>query len=108
RTGERKEFRRNWLRKPSRFWILPAALLTCGVLAVAFNVERLRNRLTGKTVVPSIQSLAVLPLQNLSNDPDQEYFSDGMTDALITDLAQIVSIRVISRTSTMRYKKTDK
>jgi TolB-like protein len=50
----------------------------------------------------------VLPLQNLSNDPNQEYFSEGMTDALITDLAQIGSLKVISRTSTMRYKKGDK
>jgi hypothetical protein len=44
----------------------------------------------------------------LSNDPNQEYFSDGMTDALITDLAQISSVKVISRTSVMHYKKTDK
>jgi TolB-like protein len=50
----------------------------------------------------------VLPLQNLSNDINQEYFADGMTDALITDLAQVNSLKVISRTSTMRYKKSDK
>jgi TolB-like protein/Tfp pilus assembly protein PilF len=49
-----------------------------------------------------------LPLQNLSNDPNQEYFSDGMTDALITDLAQIGSLKVISRTSSMQYKQTKK
>ena len=51
-----------------------------------------------------IRSLAVLPLDDLSDDPEQEYFTDGMTDALIADLAKLNSLRVISRTSTMRYK----
>lgn len=56
----------------------------------------------------SIHSLAVLPLQNLSSDPAQEYFSDGLTDALITNLAQMGSLKVISRTSSMQYKRTKK
>jgi TolB-like protein/DNA-binding winged helix-turn-helix (wHTH) protein/Tfp pilus assembly protein PilF len=51
-----------------------------------------------------IRSLAVLPLENLSGDPSQDYFADGMTDQLITDLAQISALRVISRTSVMVYK----
>jgi len=55
-----------------------------------------------------ISSLAVLPLENLSRDPDQEYFADGMTDELITNLAQIHSLRVISRTSVMQFKHTNK
>jgi TolB-like protein/Tfp pilus assembly protein PilF len=51
-----------------------------------------------------IRSLAVLPLENLSGDASQNYFADGMTDELITDLAQISALRVISRTSVMAYK----
>src|SRR6202030_2538463 len=51
-----------------------------------------------------IRSLAVLPLENLSADASQSYFADGMTDELITDLAQISALRVISRTSVMVYK----
>jgi TolB-like protein/Tfp pilus assembly protein PilF len=55
-------------------------------------------------VLPAIHSLAVLPLENLSGDKEQEYFADGMTDALTTDLAQVGSLRVTSRTSAMHFK----
>jgi eukaryotic-like serine/threonine-protein kinase len=61
-----------------------------------------------KEPAETMDSIAVLPLQNLSADPEQEYFSEGMTEALITELQKIKSIRVISRTSVMRYKKTEK
>ena len=54
----------------------------------------------------SVRSVAVLPMQNLSNDPDQEYFVDGMTDELITDLAQLRELKVVSKTSIMQYKGT--
>jgi len=57
---------------------------------------------------PAIRSLAVLPLENLSGDPAQEYFADGMTDAVITDLAKVGALRVVSRSSVMRYKRTQK
>jgi eukaryotic-like serine/threonine-protein kinase len=55
-----------------------------------------------------ISSIAVLPLENLSRDSEQEYFADGMTDALITDLSKIGLLRIISRTSVMHYKRTNK
>ncbi len=58
--------------------------------------------------MPAIQSLAVLPLQDHSGDPGQEYFADGMTEALIASLAKIKALRVIFRTSAMRYRRTRK
>ncbi|MFY9608027.1 MAG: protein kinase [Blastocatellia bacterium] len=57
---------------------------------------------------PEIRSLAVLPLENLSGDPSQEYFADGMTEAIIGNLAQIRALRVVSRTSVMRFKGSRK
>jgi TolB-like protein/Tfp pilus assembly protein PilF len=88
------------------------------VLAVAFAIiiaalvvlppEGLWQRFGGRTDEAQIRSIAVLPLENLSGDPEQEYFSDGMTEALISKLAQISSIDVISRTSVMLYKNSEK
>ena len=77
------------------------------VIAAGISVGKIWPRFSGGTT-PQIRSIAVLPLQNLSADPAQEYFSDGMTDALITDLAQIGSLKVISRTSSLQYKQTKK
>lgn len=65
-----------------------------------------RTRAPGEP--PAIRSIVVLPLANLSNDPESEYFADGMTDALITDLAGIRTLRVISRQSAMAYKNSAK
>jgi serine/threonine protein kinase/tetratricopeptide (TPR) repeat protein len=84
-----------------------SALLVLGfVLLVGLNVGGLRDRLLG--VASPIDSLAVLPLANQSGDPEQEYFVDGITEAIITDLAKISALKVISRNSAMRYKDTDK
>jgi TolB-like protein len=55
--------------------------------------------------VTAVRSIAVLPLENLSGDATEEYFADGMTDELITNLAKIESLRIISRTSVMQYKR---
>ncbi len=79
-------------------------LLSVSALLVGLNLSGLRDRLLGKVNPVSIQSLAVLPLENLSNDTSQDYFGDGMTEALITDLAKIGAVRVMSRSSVMKYK----
>jgi len=83
-------------------------LLTVAFLLTGLNVGGWRYRLMAWTAPRKIGSLAVLPLENLSQDPEQEYFADGMTEALITDIAKIRTLRVISRTSVMRYKGTKK
>lgn len=88
--------------------IVGAALLALVAALLAFNVGGWRTRFLGRTSQPSIRSLAVLPLSNLSGDPQQDYFADGMTDALITDLAKIRAVKVISRTSVMQFKNVKK
>ena len=77
-------------------------------LLLALYFPRWRKWLPWAATRGRIESLAVLPLANLSGDPSQEYFADGMTDALIADLAQIGALRVISRTSVMQFKATRK
>ena len=89
---------------------LYAAIAVALVVAASFalNVAGLRNRLSGGGANPRIASLAVLPLENFSKDPDQDYFADGMTEMLTANLAQISGLRVISRTSAMQYKGAHK
>ncbi|HEY1250110.1 MAG TPA: protein kinase [Thermoanaerobaculia bacterium] len=88
--------------RPRRWW--PAAiLLAAAIAAAAVLLGRHRASSAGR-----IESLAVLPLANLSGDPQQDYFADGMTDELITALARVGSLRVTSRTSVMRYKGSTK
>jgi TolB-like protein len=60
------------------------------ILAMALNVSGWRDRLPGWSALKSMNSLAVLPLENLSRDPEQDYFADGMTDELITTLGKSV------------------
>jgi TolB-like protein/Tfp pilus assembly protein PilF len=80
-----------------------AGIALVAILVVALLVTRDPG---ASSSGPRIQSVAVLPLDNLSRDPDQEFFADGMTDALITDLSRVRALRVISRASVMRYRGT--
>lgn len=83
-------------------------LLVMFGLATARYVGSVRDSILQRSSPVQVHSLAVLPLENLSGDVEQEYFADGMTAELITELAKISSIRVISRTSVMRYKRVRK
>jgi len=77
-------------------------------LLVAGNVYGLRDWLFGSAKPHSFRSLAVLPLENLSGDPKQDYFADGMTEELITQVSKFANLKVISRTSVMQYKGSKK
>jgi TolB-like protein len=80
-------------------------VLGCVAVMVGLNVGGWRDRILVRDQKPQVQALAVLPLANLSGDPEQEYFADGMTEALITELGRTSSPRVISRRqSVMQYK----
>jgi len=83
---------------------LPALAL----ILTAMNVGGWRDRMMGRNRPVQIRSIAVLPLENLSGNPQEDYFADGVTEALITELAQIGGLRVISRTSVMVYKGAKK
>jgi TolB-like protein/DNA-binding winged helix-turn-helix (wHTH) protein len=86
-----------------RAWVPALGVTALIAAAFAFNIAGIRSRIFPRGV-PPIHSIVVLPLENLSGDPAQDYFADGMTDALITELAQFSSLRVISRMSAMHYK----
>jgi serine/threonine-protein kinase len=94
-----------WRRHPGVATALAVAL---SAILVGLSVGRWWEQQASRTGPGRIQSLAVLPLQNLSGDLQKDYFADGMTDLLITDLSQISALRVISRTTTMQYKGTRK
>lgn len=88
--------------------IITAILIALLTTLVVLNAGNLRDRLLGGAAPVRITSIAVLPLTNLSGDPEQEYFADGMTEALIAELGEIKALGVISHTSSKTYKGTDK
>ncbi len=88
---------------------IPRVFLVVGIvvlLVLTVAVWLARPGAHPASAAPSLNSIAVLPLDNLSGDPSEEFFADGLTDQLITDLARVGSLRVISRTSVLRYKGT--
>jgi TolB-like protein/Tfp pilus assembly protein PilF len=91
-------------------WFAPrsAVLYAAGLLLVGLGALAVwsasPSSTTSSSGAPQIEAVAVLPLENLSREPDQEYFADGMTDELIAELARNPALRVISRTSVVRYK----
>jgi len=88
-----------------RLWLTRGAIVTLAiVIIISFSILSVWLFRSRGPAPAGIRSLAVLPLENLSGDASQNYFADGMTDELITDLAQISALRVISRTSVMAYK----
>lgn len=89
-------------------WQQQPILIGLAVAAIVVLLTVVGMKLLGGASTGQIKSLAVLPLKNLTGDPEQEYFVDGMTEALTTELSKIGALRVISRTSVMRYKETDK
>ena len=99
-------------RRPRLFYLAVAGgvlLLLLGVTIVFSGRTTYQSLLYSfRPTRSEIASLAVLPLQNLSGNPEESYFADGMTDALITEVAKVGGPRVISRTSVMRYKGTAK
>ena len=101
----RRGAKRSWWQRP-----LPISLLALGLASILFalNIGGIRDFLTGRARTPQVQSLAVLPLENLSQDPEQKDFGVVMTDTLITELGQISALRVSSLTSVMQYIKTEK
>ncbi|MCA1600334.1 MAG: tetratricopeptide repeat protein [Acidobacteria bacterium] len=94
------------LPKPKRFSPHVAIVLTCAFIALIATALYFYRQRAGSSVQPStpIRSIAVLPLKNLTNDPANEYFSDGMTDSLITALSKVDGLKVTSRGSVLGFK----
>ncbi len=95
--AQAKRFNKHWV-----------SLVLVPLLVLAAIVYVVLTRQRSRSATPAVRSIVVLPFQNLSGDASQDYLVDGVTDALIGDLAQIGALRVISRTSAMHYKGTNK
>jgi TolB-like protein/DNA-binding winged helix-turn-helix (wHTH) protein/Tfp pilus assembly protein PilF len=94
--------------KVKRLSLAVALVSVVLLISALFYFAKISNRFPFRTAAKSIRSLAVLPFDNFSGDPEQQYFADGMTEALIAELGQIRDLRVPSRTSVMLYKRANK
>jgi TolB-like protein/DNA-binding winged helix-turn-helix (wHTH) protein/Tfp pilus assembly protein PilF len=89
-------------------WTAGLITILLALTIVLLSFRGLRARLVGRSSIPPIKSVVVLPFVNLTGDVEQDYFADGMTEALTTELGKAHVVRVISRTSAMQYKQTRK
>jgi len=94
-------------RRQTTAWWAAAGLLLLAA-GLGFTMGGVRDRLLGRPMAGEITSIAVLPLKNLSGDSAQDYFADGMTEALITELGKISTLQVISHQSVLGYRQTEK
>ncbi len=94
--------------KVKRLRLAVALVLVVLLISALLYFAKMSNRFPFRTAARSIRSVAVLPFDNFSGDPEQQYFADGMTEALIAELGQIRDLRVPSRTSVMLYKRAKK
>jgi eukaryotic-like serine/threonine-protein kinase len=109
RTGiHNKANNGSWHRVGAAISAAFGLLLVVAVILMTLHIRHAGGGLTGGGRVPQTHSIAVLPLAIVSGDPREDYFADGVTDELITELAQIGNLRVISRTSVMSYKGAKK
>jgi TolB-like protein/DNA-binding winged helix-turn-helix (wHTH) protein/Tfp pilus assembly protein PilF len=97
-------------KTPGIYAIAIGTVVVAGFLTLLFGLDvgGVKRRFSGTAPAGTIRSIAVLPLENLSGDPSQEYFTDGISEILISDLGKIKGLRVTSRLSTMHYKDTRK
>jgi len=106
---QREKHRPQKQKFPWHYWVVSlGTLIALVVWLIGFRASKARESFLGSPTAPRINSIAVLPFGNLSGDAEQEYFADGLTDMLISDLGQIGRLRVVSRTSAMAYKQTNK
>ena len=95
-------------RKTNYTALVLTGILVMAIISFSLDLFDMKTRIMGTQETPPIRSLAVLPLDNLAGNPEQDYFVEGLHDILITDLSKISGLKVISRQSTMRYKASNK